>query len=137
MLVFDITTSDYVEFCDNVQTETIGNYLVANITKGEPFLKTAIASMDGFTLNKSDTGSLLMYDQRILSKGEMTLFITMRSADGTPSEVTFTSCEQTKTVSVDNEWNDYEITLPVSGGDFYDFSICASKDICIAKYHTA
>lgn len=135
-LVFDITTADYVEFTEYVQTTEIGDYVIAKITPEKPFLKTAIASMDGFTLHSEDTGSLLVYDKEILERGYITLTIVMRSYTSDGCTVTF-SCEgESKEIAVNSSYQTYEITLPITQNDFFHFSIQPSADIIISEYWT-
>ena len=135
-LVFDITTADYVEFTDSVQTQLIGDYVIAQITRDEPFLKTAIASMDAYILHYQDTGSLLVYDDGILGRGYITLKIVMRSYNGDECTVTF-SCEgESEEVTVGSNYQSYEIMLPITKNEFFHFSIQPSADIVIAEYST-
>lgn len=135
-LVFDITTADYVEFTDSVQTQKIGDYVVAKIDPDKPFLKTAIASMDGFTLHPGDPGSLLVFDDAILERGSITLNVVMRSADGSEGTVVFSSGGEKREVSVNADYQSYEITLPVNDGGFFSFQIQPSSDVFIAEYST-
>lgn len=136
-LLFDLTTSDYVEFTDQVLTRKIGDYLIAKITDASaPFLKSAIASMDGFTLHKQDLGSLLVFDPDILSRGSVTMDIVMRSANGTPCTVTFSCCGEQQQVSLTSTWESYSITLPIQACDFFHFTISCTQDIEIGQYKT-
>lgn len=136
-ILFDITTSDYVEFTDSVQTTSVGNYVIAKITPGEPFLKSAIASMDGYILQKEDMGSLLIFDPDILARGSVTLDITMQATGGEPCTVTFSCCGESQSVTVSQEWQDYTITLPIEKCEFFHFSITGTQSVAIGRYQTA
>lgn len=137
LILFDVTTADYVEFTEYVQLRKSpgGLYTLARITDGKPYLKTAIASMDGYTLSVYDQGSLLVFDEEILAQGEVTLHIQMRARRGA-AQVTF-SCEgQSKTVDVGAQPQEYRVTLPVKKCAFFHFTIDGSDDIIISSYYT-
>lgn len=136
-LLFDVTTADYVEFADTVKTTKSPNglYTIAQIEAGKPYLKTAIASMSAYTLSAADQGSLLVFDEEMLSRGEVTLHITMRSPAGA-AQVTFASAGQTVTVDVHEQPQQYSVTLPLSGNAFFHFTISGTKDIVISQYYT-
>ena len=136
-ILFDITTSDYVEFSDSVQTMSVGNYVIAKITPEEPFLKSAIASMDGYILQSEDIGSLLIFDPDILARGYVTLDITMKSSSSELCTVTFSSCGESQEVTVSEEWQEYTITLPIEKCEFFHFTISCPQPVEIDSYQTA
>lgn len=136
-LVFDLTTSDYVEFTDNVSTIQVGHYLIAKITPEKPLLKTAIASMDGFTLNHQDLGSLLVFDPDILARGFINLDLDMRSKNSIPCTVTFSCCGESAEVTVTETAQSYSVTLPVKECEYFHFTIACSDDVIIGGYQTS
>ncbi len=136
-ILFDVTTADYVEFTDDViVTKSSGGlYTVAQITPGKPYLKSAIASMNAYTLSSSDIGSLLIYDKDLLAKGEITLHITLRAPYG-ETTVTF-SCEgESESITATENTQTYSITLPMTQNDFFHYTIQGTNDIIIHNYYT-
>lgn len=136
-LLFDLTTADYVEFTENVRTTEIGDYVIAELPSGEPFLKSAIAGMDGFLLRGGTPASLLVFDDEILSAGEITLYITLRSSSGSAFDAAFASGGQSTAAAVDAQEREYAVTLPVTGSQIGGFTISAPEDLVISEYHTA
>lgn len=136
-LLFDVTTADYVEFADTVKTMKSPNglYTIAQIEAGKPYLKTAIASMNAYTLSAADTGSLLVFDEEMLARGEVTLHISMRSPSGA-ARVTFASEGQSVTVDVNEQSQQYSVTLPMTTNAFFHFTISGTEDIVINQYYT-
>lgn len=135
-LLFDFDTARYVEFADNVRTEEFGEFTLAHITPGQPFLRTALGTIEGNTLYAEDTGSLLIYDPNILQRGWVTLVMTAKCASGAGCNVNF-SCEgQEQDVQLTNEWQELTVTLPCSKNGFYYFAIKPEKDIQISSYRT-
>lgn len=135
-LLFDFDTPRYVEFADNVRTEQFGEFTLAHINRGQPFLKTALGSVEGNILHSVDTGSLLVYDPEILARGYVTLIMQARCTSGPSCTVTFSSCGQQLEAEVTSEVQEFSVTLPMVQNGFYQFTIDATGDIQIPSYRT-
>ena len=135
-LLFDYDTPRYLEFTDSVRTEQYGEFVLAHITRGQPFLKTALGSVEGDTLYDADVGSLLVYDPEILARGSVTLIMQARCTSAPSCTITFSSCGQQVQAEVTNELQEYTVTLPMTTNGFYQFTIDATGNIQIPCYRT-
>ena len=137
MLVFDLTVADYFEFTDDVQLTTTpdGLYTIARITPGMPYIKTAIASMDAYTLYPGNDASLIVYDQELLERGSVTLHIQMRCSDES-GMVTITADGQTFSIPISSTLSWYTVELPVTACEFFNISIVCGSNLIINSYYT-
>ena len=137
LLMLDLTVVDYFEFTDSVElTATPGGlYTIARITPGEPYIKTAIASMDAFTLYSGKAASLIVYDQEMLERGSVTLHIQMHSPVGDDT-VTITADGMTVSIPITSTRSWYTVELPVTACEFFNISITCGNDLIIDSYYT-
>lgn len=137
LLVTDVTVADYLELTDNVQRETTKNgyYTLLRIQEGEPWLKTAIASMEGYVLWANAEGSLVVYDEGLLERGSVTLHINMRATDGATS-VRFTAGEAQQSINVTPEFAWYEVELPVHAAGMRNITFTCDQNLIVAEYWT-
>lgn len=138
LLIFDLTVASYMEFAETVELSTTPNglYTLARIQKDQPYLKTAISGMYGYTLQPDSTGSLIVYDNELLERGSLTLHVQMNSSAPTDT-VTFIAGNQEHRIQITNQPQWYSISLSVTQCDFWDIRFSSQNPLYISEYYTA
>ncbi len=138
ILLFDITCADYVEFTKDVELSTTPNglYTIAKIPEDRPYLKSALASMDGFVLYPSTTSSLLIFDEKMLERGNTQLTMTFSSYGQATGELVFSVNGSKQTLPVTASKQTYTIELPITKCAFFHCSISSDVPVVIYSYKT-